>query len=69
MANAFITGSPQTRNALATDAPLGTGLAKAAADVTQLRQEWQRQYIDGVTELQFREWLEAQGISNPTLPR
>lgn len=69
MANAFVTGPSSGGNALAANAPLGTGLAQGAADIIHLRKEWQRQYIDGETELQFREWLSSQGISNPTMQR
>jgi len=67
MANAFMTGN-SGGNAFA-EAPLGTGLAQGAVDVIKLREEWQRLYTDGDTNLQFRDWLAAQGISNPVMPR
>ncbi len=70
MANAFVTyGAPPRRNELAADVSLGTGLAQGAADLIKLREEWQRLYTDGDTNLQFRDWLAAQGISNPAMPR
>jgi hypothetical protein len=68
MANAFMTGNTGG-NALASDAPLGTGLVRGAVDVIKLREEWQRLYTDGDTNLQFKDWLAAQGISNPVMPR
>ena len=64
MDNAFATSSqPQSRNAM------GSGLAQGSADLVRLRKMWQDQYSQGETQLQFREWLQEQGISNPTMPR
>jgi hypothetical protein len=68
MANAFMTGN-SGGNALAEDAPMGSGLVRSAADIIQQRQEWQRQYTEGETTLQFRDWLASQGISNAVMPR
>lgn len=48
---------------------LGSGLAQGAADATRLYPLWQKDYIDGNTQLQFTDWLAEQGISNPVLPK
>lgn len=59
-----------TGNAMTADAaPMGSGLAKSAADVIRLRKQWQELYSLGETELQFREWLDSQGVQNAVLPR
>ncbi len=55
-------------NALS-DPPLGSGLAKGVADLKKLYPAWQQQFIEGQTQLQFQEWLKAQGIKNPVMPR
>jgi hypothetical protein len=48
--------------------PLGSGLGQGAANLMQMHPIWAQQYADGTTELQFPDWIRAQGIANPTLP-
>ncbi|MDD5189407.1 MAG: hypothetical protein PHE50_00010 [Dehalococcoidales bacterium] len=47
--------------------PLGTGLAQGVADVKALYPIWQRQFIDGETTAQFKDWLKEQQIQNPLI--
>ena len=46
-------------------ANMGTGTAQGAADTIRLRKAWQAEYTEGQTELQFPDWLKAQGIKIP----
>lgn len=48
---------------------LGAGLAQGAADLISLRKVWQEAYGGGETNLQFTDWLAAQGITNPVIRR
>ena len=68
MPNALATGN--NGNALRPEnAPLGSGLAKAAGDIKILHKKWQELYMSGDTSMQFKEWLDSQGISSPLMPR
>lgn len=40
---------------------LSGGLAGSVVDLKKLRAEWQRQYINGETQLQFKDWAKGQG--------
>ena len=44
---------------------MGTGTAQGAADTIRLRKVWQEEYSSGETEMQFPDWLKAQGIKTP----
>ena len=44
---------------------MGTGTAQGAADTIKLRKVWQEEYSAGETEMQFPDWLKAQGIKIP----
>ena len=67
MPNALATGNG---NALRPeDAPMGYGLAKAAGNIKTLHKKWQELFTSGDTSMQFREWLDSQGINNPVMPR
>lgn len=72
MPNAFQDMQPTkvgyTGNAMA-DPSLGAGLAQGALDLKRLYPLWQDQYINGQTQLQFTDWMKAQGMQNPVLPK
>lgn len=44
---------------------LGSGMAAGAANTQQLYPVWQQQFLDGQTQLQFPDWVRAQGIQKP----
>ena len=39
------------------DAGLGSGMAQSAAEIQQLYPQWQMDYADGATQLQFADWV------------
>lgn len=51
------------------DLPIGTGLAQGAKDIALWRRKWQEEFVNGQTDLQFRDWLKQFNLKSPTLPR
>lgn len=59
--------APIGSNALAGN--YGSGLMQGVADIKKQYPIWQQQYMDGITTLQFNDWLKQQGQQNPIMPR
>jgi hypothetical protein len=67
MENAFMTGGGGSTNSMRPS--LGAGLAEGAANLKTLHAQWQEDYTNGVTQLQFRDWMKQRGMSNAAMDR
>ncbi len=47
---------------------LGQGLAGGAADMTMMHPIWLQEYAEGMTQLQFADWLKQKQMQPPNNP-
>ena len=51
------------------DAGLGSDMAQSAAEIQQLYPQWQMDYADGATQLQFADWVRQRKQQAPNAPK